>query len=246
MRIIDMHAHTGKWAFHTRVGDNDIAGIMDEFNIEKAIFSSGRALMDDMITGNEENYHFINSDSRFYGYVVINQNKLKESEKELGKYLGKKKIVGVKMHPEQFNHPVNSTASKTLVKIIDSYGLPILIHTAHSEECRPSSVLEIAQQFPNNKYILAHMGNAWWKEAIETASKAGNIFTDIISSWCAYDQIKYACDLIGAERVLFGSDMTLLDPAIAIGMVMSSEISDVDKEKVFYKNALKLFNFNNF
>ena len=246
MRIIDMHAHTGIWAFHTRVRDQDIAGIMDWFNIEKAIFSSSRALMDDMISGNEENYHFINSDSRFYGYVVINQNKLKESEKELEKYLGKEKIVGVKMHPEQFNHPVNSAASKSLVKIINSYGLPILIHTAHSEECRPSTVLEIAQQFPNNKYILAHMGNAWWKEAIETASKAENIYTDIISSWCAYDQIKYACDALGADRVLFGSDMTLLDPAIAAGMVMSSEISDEQKEKVFYKNALALFNFNGF
>ena len=243
MKIIDIHAHTGKWAFHSKISDNDIKGILDEFNIEKAVFSSSLALMNNVTDGNKENFDFIKTDSKFYGYVVINQNKLKESEGELKKYLGKEKIVGVKMHPQQFNHPVNSRESKSLLKIIDSYGLPVLIHTAHSQDSRPSTVLEIAQEYPNNKYILAHMGNAWWKEAIDIALKADNIYTDMISSWCGYDQIKYACDALGVERVLFGSDLTLLDPAIAIGMVMSSEINYEEREKVFYKNALRIFNF---
>lgn len=243
MRIIDTHAHTGKWAFHTRTRNSDIPGILDKFNIEKAVFSSGTALMDDLVYGNEENYNFIKTDSRAYGYIVINQNKVKESEEELKKYIGKEKIVGIKMHPEIFNHPVNSKESKKLLKIINSYGLPILIHTAHSEECRPSTVLEIAREFSNNKYILAHMGNAWWKEAVDTASQAENIYVDYVSSWCGYDSIKYASDRIGADHILYGSDLTLLDPAISIGMLMSSEISDADKEKIFYKNAEDIFEF---
>ena len=241
MRIIDMHAHTGKWLFHSRITDADIPGMLDKFGIEKAVFSSGLALMDDLSLGNRENYEFVLKDDRCYAYVVVNPNRMEESIQQLSFYLGRKKVVGVKMHPEQYEHPVNSEKNKKLLAIIDSYGLPILIHTAHSEVCRPSHVLEIAKQFKNNKYILAHMGNAWWQEAVMTASLSDNIYTDIISSWCAFDQIRYACEVLGPQRVLYGSDLSLLDPSISIGMVQSSEISQEDKEKVFYKNALELF-----
>lgn len=243
MKIIDVHAHTGRWLFHTRITDRDILPMLEHFNIEKAVFSSGTAVMYDLSYGNEENYRFIKNDNRCYGYVFVNPNHLKESEEELKKYLGKEKIMGVKMHPAIFNHPVNSEANKELLKIIDSYGLIILIHTEHSDVARPSRILEIAREFPNNKYIIAHMGCAWWKEAVETASKSDNIYTEIVSSYTVYDQIQYACNILGAERVLFGSDLTLLDPSLSIGAVMSSEVSDEDKDKIFYENAMNLFKF---
>ncbi len=244
MKIIDIHAHTGQWAMHTKITDEHITDIMDEFNIEKAVFSSGKALMYDMETGNRENYDFVMKDPRCYGYIVINQNKIEDSKNELKKYLGKKRIVGIKMHPEQFHHPVNSRESEILLSVINSYGMPVLIHTAHFEESRPNNVLDIALKYPNNKYILAHMGNAWWKEAVDTAQKTKNIYVDIVSSWRGYDQIKYACDRLGIHKVLFGSDFTLLDPAIAIGTVKSSELSDNDKSLIFRENALSLFNFD--
>ena len=241
MKIIDIHAHTGEWLVHSRITDADISGMLDKFEIEKAVFSSGFALMNDLSLGNGYNYEFVLKDDRYYAYVVVNPNRMEESIKQLSVYLGRKKVVGVKMHPEQFEHPVNSERNKELLEIIDSYGLPILIHTAHFEVSRPSHVLEIAKQFKNNKYILAHMGNAWWQEAVRTASLSDNIYIDIVSSWCVFDQIRYACEVLGPQRVLYGSDLDLLDPSMSIGMVQSSEISQEDKEKVFYKNALELF-----
>jgi len=243
MKIIDAHAHTGSFLFYDRVQDSDIYGILDRFNMEKAVFSSSRALMDDMVEGNRENYDFVKTDSRCYAYVVINPNQMKNAEGELKKYLGREKVVGVKMHPAQFNHPVNSKESKQLVKIIDSYGLPVLIHTEGIPVARPSDILEIAREYPRNKYIMGHMGNDCWKEAIETAAQADNIYTDIVSTGSVYDQIGEACRRIGVERVLYGSDLTLLNPAMSIGLVMSAEISDEDRDKIFYHNALKVFNF---
>jgi predicted TIM-barrel fold metal-dependent hydrolase len=43
------------------------------------------------------------------------------------------------------------------------------------------------------------------------------------------------------EKILYGSDYSMLDPAFSMGMVMSSEINDEYKEKIFYKNAQSLF-----
>ena len=243
MKIIDIHAHTGKWLFHSEMTDEKIPDMLDRFSIVKAIFSSGLSLMHDLVEGNRYNYDFIQRDDRCYGYVVINQNHVDLSINELRKYLGKKKIIGVKMHPTQFDHKVNTKESRILLKIVESYGLPVLIHTEDSEIARPKHIIDIAVDFPKNKYIIAHMGNAWWQEALESASKADNIYTDIVSSWCAYDNIRYACEKLGDDHVLYGSDLTLLNPALSIGNVMSSEISNDSKEKIFYKNASEIFDF---
>jgi uncharacterized protein len=243
MKIIDIHAHTGKWLFHSAMTDEKILGMLERFSIVKAVFSSGLAIMYDLTEGNRQNYDFILKDERCYGYVVVNQNHPDLSVNELKKYLGREKIIGVKMHPTQFDHKVNTKESRELLRIVDSYGLPVLIHTEDSETARPKHILDIAVDFPNNKYIIAHMGNAWWKEALETASRADNIYTDIVSSWCAFDNIRYACEKLGDSRVLYGSDLTLLNPALSIGNVMSSEISDRSKEKIFYENAAELFEF---
>jgi len=46
---------------------------------------------------------------------------------------------------------------------------------------------------------------------------------------------------VGSQRILYRSDMTTLNPAHTIGMIMSSEISKEDKERIFYINAKGLF-----
>ena len=134
MKIIDIHAHTGKWMFHTRISNSEIIKMLDKFNSEKAIFSSSLSLMDDLSIGNEKNYTFITSDKRCYGYIVVNPNHIEESKKQLSKYLGKEKVIGIKMHPEQFEDPVNSNKNKELLKIINSYGMPVLAVTAVGKE----------------------------------------------------------------------------------------------------------------
>jgi len=42
---------------------------------------------------------------------------------------------------------------------------------------------------------------------------------------------------IGADRVLFGTDIPWYDPGYGIGSVLFSRISDADKYKILYENA---------
>lgn len=243
MKVIDIHAHTGKWQFWTNASDRDIPWMLDRYGINKIILSSALALMDDLSQGNDENYRVVRSDERCFGYVVINPNQYVESVNNLKKYLGKPKIVGVKMHPAQFNNAVDSQASRDLVRIVDSYGYPILVHAEETDTARPSRILHIAEQFPNNQYIIAHMGNSWWREALDTASKKDNIYIDIITSISFFDLIKVACQTIGSDHVLYGSDYHLLEPAFSLGMVMSSEINEMERSNILFQNAERIFRF---
>ena len=45
---------------------------------------------------------------------------------------------------------------------------------------------------------------------------------------------------VGADKVLFGTDMPWYDPNYGIGSVLFSRISDEDKIKILYENAKKL------
>jgi uncharacterized protein len=243
MKIIDVHAHTGRWQFQIQATDRDIPGMLDHYGIDKIVLSSAQALMDDLSEGNDVNYRVVEADERCYGYVVINPNHYAESVQNLKKYLGKRKIVGVKMHPAQFANPVDSQASRDLVRIVNSYGYPILIHAEETETARPSRILSLAEEFPNNTYIIAHMGNAWWREALDTAAKRDNIYVDIVTSISFFDLIKIACQTIGPDHVMYGSDYHLLEPAFSLGMVMSSEIDESARSSILYQNAERVFRF---
>ena len=116
----------------------------------------------------------------------------------------------------------------------------VLIHTMHCDSCRPMRGVALAERFPGLPFVLAYMGNLWWEEAIEAASREENIYMDFISSVRGYDEIKQACDRVGDRKVLFGSDMTIFTPAFAIGMLLSSEIGDEERNNIFYANARML------
>ena len=88
---------------------------------------------------------------------------------------------------------------------------------------------------------MGHMGGMEWKAATERAKEADNVYLEICSGFSLRNKIEDAVEAVGAQRVLFGSDMTLLDPASSLGMVLDAEISSEEKKKILYKNAEELF-----
>ncbi|MFH1566401.1 MAG: amidohydrolase family protein [Gemmatimonadota bacterium] len=44
----------------------------------------------------------------------------------------------------------------------------------------------------------------------------------------------------GADRVLFGSDMPLMDPRVQIGKIVTADLADEDKRLVLGLNARRL------
>jgi predicted TIM-barrel fold metal-dependent hydrolase len=46
---------------------------------------------------------------------------------------------------------------------------------------------------------------------------------------------------VGAERILYGSDLTWIDPRTQLGMILDAEVTDEDKALILRDNALRLF-----
>ncbi|HKN51450.1 MAG TPA: amidohydrolase family protein, partial [Amycolatopsis sp.] len=52
---------------------------------------------------------------------------------------------------------------------------------------------------------------------------------------------RYALDRVPLDQLLFGTDSTLVDPAIAMGVVLEDDLTDDEYEHVMWRNAARLF-----
>ena len=67
-----------------------------------------------------------------------------------------------------------------------------------------------------------------------------NLYLDVASSQPHVGMIERFVKEVGAERVLFGSDMPVLEPAAQLGRVAYAEISEDNKEKILGRNVQQL------
>jgi hypothetical protein len=79
-------------------------------------------------------------------------------------------------------------------------------------------------------------------QAIEAAEAAENLWLDLSGSQNHRLILEHCVERVGAERILFGSDLPFLEAAMTIGRVLTSRISDDAKEKILRTNFLRMVN----
>ncbi len=241
MKLIDVHTHLGNWMFPVHnLTVQDFLRTMEQNGIEKSVISSGPAILYDFREGNEELAEDLQGVAELWGYIVLNPHYLGESLVELKKYCSNPKFVGIKLHPEQNHYRLISKNAYTLFTAIADTGLPVLVHTFPEQTY---DLMEVAKAFPSVQIIMGHMGGDNWQEGIEAAAKTNNIYLEPCSSFPDADKVLAAVEAVGPDRVLFGSDSNLLNPAFTVGMVADTDLSIEIKRKIFYENAQRLFNF---
>ena len=89
----------------------------------------------------------------------------------------------------------------------------------------------------------SHMGGDDWPYALEVAADRPNVLLELCSGLAPVGKIEQAVAMVGADRLLFGSDLTILDPGYTLGTVLGSEISEAEKRSILYNNAKRVFAF---
>jgi hypothetical protein len=213
--------------------------LMDRRGIEKCVVSSTMAVVYDMKEGNALLAGALEKSDRLLGYIVVNPNYLDESQAELQAYLENPKFRGVKIHAGYSRKSCSSAEMRELLAMAARWRKPLLIHAGGESEVR--TLAEIARALPGMAVILAHGGGGGWREAAAAAREVENFHLEFSASAAHRERIAEAVKLAGANKVLFGSDMTLLDPAIMFGMMSDVGLSEQDREKVMWDNAVQLF-----
>jgi hypothetical protein len=149
----------------------------------------------------------------------------------------------IKFHPDLHKYPVNGDAYRPLWDFANQTRAVVLVHTWDSDpNCGPLMFAPISRSHPQARIILGHSGVTWrgYEQALETAQAAPNTYLDITGSQSHRGILERVVARVGADRVLFGSDMPYLEAAVSLGRILSAKISDDGKERILRCNFRKL------
>jgi hypothetical protein len=124
--------------------------------------------------------------------------------------------------------------------------LPALIHTFHKVTNFPGEItLEefatLAERCPAAKLIAAHAGGHWRHSLGILRDRAPNAAVDISGCFPQKGMVEALVRDLGADRVLFGSDMLGRSLASQLAKVVFARISEDQKERILSGNALAIF-----
>lgn len=242
--IIDIHAHQIIGKRDPKVGEALLVKAISKYNIDRVYISN---LMDTNPTkeevelGNNIAYELMKKYPKEIGGFVYVSHEHDNAVDVVKRGIEDQGFEGVKIWiSEKCDSPLmNKVAEKTI-----EYGVPMLIHCFHKSrgqyenESVGKNVANLALRYPELKIIMAHMGGNCYN-GIPMIRDIKNVWVDISCSLFIGDYLDYTIENIGAERVLFGTDM--IGPYLNnVGKVLHANISDSERELIFYKNALKI------
>jgi len=236
--IIDSHAHIGtfKYGLTRSMTAEKLVNLMNDAKVDKAVISQ---LSSNMIDDNTAVSKAIKKfPDRLLGFAHINPQDLNAALKELDRSINVLGFIGVKMH-SNFDHfvPWDEHVFRIMEKIQD-YQLPVLFHTGE-ELARPLQIAYVARHFPKIPIILGHMGLWVAIESIPAAKLSENVYLET-SIQGEIPALMEAVRELGAERILFGTDIPFSTYRIEISKIESLKISEEDKKKILGENAARI------
>jgi predicted TIM-barrel fold metal-dependent hydrolase len=234
---IDVHAHLGPWRFPILTHATDtMLDYARRYNLEKIIVSSALGIVYDMAEGNRELKALIDPHPGLLGYVVTNPNVVEESAAELDAYYRYPNFVGAKIHCEYSRTPTAAPRMAALFAEIAKRGRPVKIHNAGPDWL--PALRELARRHRDLPIIVAHGGGRGTGPFLKDEP---NVYLEYCGSSSARGVIREGLESLGPDRLLFGTDQDLLEPAYMLGKYHDAGFSPAEAEKVMYLNAKRLF-----
>ncbi|MGH9405592.1 MAG: amidohydrolase family protein [Terriglobia bacterium] len=244
--IVDCHGHIGIHpdfpAYKTE--PEEMIAVMDVLNIQVLAVTSTLACYNNCPRGNAEVEEVLRRyPERFMGYVTVNPNPRGQALEELNRWAHFHSPPLVKLHPATHHYAISGANYAPIWDYANQTGAVVLVHTWDSDPlCGPLLLAPIARAHPRATILIGHSGVTWrgYEQALEAARECSNLYLDIAGSQSHRTVLEHCVEAIGAERVLFGSDMPYLEAAVSVGRVLTARIADAAKEMILRQNFLRL------
>ena len=154
---------------------------------------------------------------------------------------------GLKLHPVFNGYKLTDPIVKPFIEKAIEYKLPIMIHSGWGPEGSVKDIGSLAEAYLDGTFVCLHMKEEYGLNDrfshIEMAAHNTNVFLE-----CSYiphpRRLAEAVDVMGVEKILFGSDYPwgARDIAWEKTKVTYAPISYTDKKRILADNAKELFN----
>ncbi len=243
--IIDIHAHI--WGPRLAQDKANILRAMDRYGIDRVYVSGLQRTWSD-----EEEIRFLNEavaqylkeePERIGGAVYINpthdntMDVIRRAIEDQGFEMIKCWCCTTADDPSV--DPVMEYAAQT--------GVPVLFHSFKKSTVQVKNettgvhVANIARRHPKAKILMAHFGGSAY-DGVPAIRDCPNVWCDMSGPAFHGEELDYAVEMLGAERVLFGTDLPGAAYITNYAQVMGAELTEEQRQLIFYKNAQKLLN----
>lgn len=239
-KIIDMHAHI--WNGREKEGADAMRKAAQHYGIEKILVSalgSHYPDKDEVRYLNEQTEKLVKEDSLFGGYVLVSPEH-DDSLDVLRKGVETQGLVGMKIWVSCL---CDDDCCDKLYEYCAHNNIPVLIHAFAktvgqiSTEATGVHVRRAALKHPNTKFIMAHLGGNSY-HGVRLIQDLPNVWSDFSGGCSRKDDLPYAVELLGAERIVFGTDNAY---AMNLGQVMDAGLTLEQKEQILWKNTATVF-----
>jgi len=247
MGVIDSHTHfagPGKGFPPNTI--EDLLRVMDRNNINAVVTCAPYSAIGKDRTYDEANSFIAESmkvaPGRIIGFIRVNPHLQDHALQSIRVGVKEQGFRGVKFHPRNEAFAINSEElSFPLAELAAKLRIPILIHTGEPDTygfAEPTLVGDLADAFPDLTLIIGHMGKRLFEDAILVAKWFKNVVLE--TSFRNQKDISRAVKRVGAERVVYGSDMPFGLPEIEMLKIRTCDISTEEKELVLGANMARI------
>jgi predicted TIM-barrel fold metal-dependent hydrolase len=209
---------------------------MKRFGISHSIVSSYEGMRYDIEVANRAIAEAIGGRPELRGYVELNPHQFERSCREMDRYYARPGFVGAELELSHTVCPTGSDEVRRLMAEIAKRGKPVLFMPAGAGDA--AAERDLARQNPNLAIIHAHGMDVRWARVI---ADTPNIYVEFCLSRPCHHHIRDCLKLLGPERILFGTDQTLLSVGAAVGLYLDARLTAAEQRLVLSENARRIF-----
>lgn len=239
--IVDGHVHIGKSTrLQINIDGEGLVRLVDALGVDKLCCTDLTALFYDMHEGNRLLYDEMRRfPDRILGYASLHSTRFgQEGLDEIRRCREVYGMRGLKI----YSTPEMSIAEPAMIPIMElcaELRMPILAHTT------PAECEYLMTRVPQAQFIMAHAGgqpfaHGDWNRAIMVAEKFPNLYLDTACSTVDTGFVEACVQVLGADRVIFGTDVPLLDPWPQLAKVKETRLTDAERALLMGGNILRL------
>jgi predicted TIM-barrel fold metal-dependent hydrolase len=201
---------------------------------------------DDVGRANDALIELMQAHREIRGYCVVNPNFIEHAMNEITHRIDQG-MIGIKLAASR---RADDFLLDPIARLAAQRRVPILHHVWHhrrkdwpgQEASDAMELALLAERHPATRFILAHLGGGGdWAHSLRVVRETPNIWIDLSGSGIDVDMLERALELLGASRLLWGSDITM---DTAWGKLRYLEVcgaSDAELDLIRFGNARQIF-----
>ncbi len=235
IKLYDNHGHVGGTSGHYHVPDGDAEALireMDRFGIEQVCVFSLSGVFTDEVYGNDRALEYIRKyPDRFVGFTMLNPHRGPDFMRRELERCAKLGMRGIKLIPTYQGYPEEGPNIDVACQWAHEHKQLILNHYWGGAD----QMRRLVSTYPNACFFTGH-----------TTVQYANVMKEHKNLYvcsCPVREpriVETVVDAIGADRFLFGSDLTDLPISWGIGPILMARIPEADKRKILGDNLKDL------